>query len=281
MSGLFHANNMHYFPVAKDVFTLGLCPDIKGSALTLYVYICYLSQEQTKANIYVTNEQLMRILGMNKDTVLNARAKLEEAGFIKFTKGNTGYTYSLVNPRTGKVLVKPQKGDYEPLDFNLLNSSQLKSYYTHHVQGTMAETENGLTVRCPFHDDSSPSMQITLTDGSVWVCHSCGIGGRLIEFEQRLAKAKGESITSKEAHNRIRGVLVSTGAIESSMGLPEATYVYHSFDGKPVYEVLRYPGKKFKMRTPKAGGGTSGPGESRSLRRCCMDCEKWQQQIMS
>jgi hypothetical protein len=66
MSNVLHLNNLLYFPVPKDVFTIGRGPEIKGSPLSLYIYICFLSQEKTKAAIHITNEELLRVLGMVK-----------------------------------------------------------------------------------------------------------------------------------------------------------------------------------------------------------------------
>jgi len=250
MSGILHLNDILYFPVPKNIFNVGRCPEIKGSPLTLYLYILYLSQERTKASIYITNEELQRITGMSKNTILNARAVLEEAGFISFSKGSGGYTYILLNPETAKVLVNSLRGEYPPLDFNSLQPDQLRSYYLHHAKGEVNEGDSGIMVRCPFHDDRSPSMSINLDNGSVWHCHPCGISGRLIEFETRMAQAKRETITTSEAHKRVRAVLVSVGAIDATLGLPEAKYEYHNGNGAVVFEVLRYKGKKFRQRQP-------------------------------
>lgn len=250
MSGILHLNGLTYFPVPKNIFTLGRCPEIKGSPLTLLMYILYLSQERTKASVYITNDELLRVAGMTKNTVRSARAILEEAGFVNFTKSSNGYTYHLLNPENGKVLCSSIKGEYEPLDFNSLSPDQLRLYYTHHLKGPVTDSENGIMACCPFHDDSSPSMSIDLQNGSRWYCHPCNTGGRLVDFEMQIAIANGKTLSTDQAWKAIRKVLVSTGAIDGTLGQPEAVYPYKDAQGELLFEVLRYPGKQFKQRRP-------------------------------
>jgi hypothetical protein len=55
-----------------------------------------------------------------------------------------------------------------------------------------------LTGRCPFHDDSSPSLSIDDERG-VFYCHGCHIGGDVIEFIRKL-----KHISFKEALSDLR-----------------------------------------------------------------------------
>jgi hypothetical protein len=45
-------------------------------------------------------------------------------------------------------------------------------------------TSHRVQVRCPFHDDSSPSMTIYV-DQQKWWCHACTFGGDAIDFVRR------------------------------------------------------------------------------------------------
>jgi hypothetical protein len=54
-------------------------------------------------------------------------------------------------------------------------------------------TAEGLTLRgqgkwrqtrCPFHDDSTPSMSVNIDHGG-WRCHACGVSGDLLGFHMR------------------------------------------------------------------------------------------------
>lgn len=40
-------------------------------------------------------------------------------------------------------------------------------------------------IRCPFHDDQRPSLQL-YPDGRGWWCYVCGIGGSVVDFVGRL-----------------------------------------------------------------------------------------------
>jgi 5S rRNA maturation endonuclease (ribonuclease M5) len=250
MSGVWHKNDLTYFPLPKCVFEVGRCGRIKGSAFMLYGYACFLSQERSKATVFIRASELKDVLGMAKGTALAARAVLEEDGLMNFSRVSNGYMCHLLNPETGKPLRDSVKGDYAPLDFDALDQSQLKCYYKYHLKGLIKDTENGIMGICPFHDDSTPSLDINFKNGSVWYCHSCNLGGKLIEFETRVAKTEGDTISRTEAHKRIRKVLVSTGAIDGTLALPEAVYLYHSSDGEVLFEVLRFKEKKFAQRRP-------------------------------
>jgi len=248
MSNIVHLNNVTYFNIPKHLVTLGGYKELAGSGVKLYSYICYLVQEKSKATVFISALELEAVVGMSKGSVQAARAALEESGLIKFKRSSSGYFYTLVNMDTGKPMVNSLKGEYEVLDFNDLSCSQLMTYYKHPLRGPVKTTENGVIGCCPFHDDSTPSLAINLTNGSVWHCPACAFGGRLVDFEVKVAQNKGDTISTKEAHRRIRGVLVSTGAIDSTLGPPEAVYPYHDVDGNVLFEVLRFEGKKFKQR---------------------------------
>lgn len=46
-----------------------------------------------------------------------------------------------------------------------------------------------LTVRCPFHDDSTPSLVVWPNTQSFY-CFGCGVGGDVLEFVRRIEKVK-------------------------------------------------------------------------------------------
>jgi 5S rRNA maturation endonuclease (ribonuclease M5) len=61
-----------------------------------------------------------------------------------------------------------------------------------HALETAGAVIRGTTVKCPFHDDSSPSGSIWRDDAGVWrfKCHGCDWGGDVYDVE---AKAAGKS----------------------------------------------------------------------------------------
>lgn len=83
---------------------------------------------------------------------------------------------------------------------------------------------------CPRHDDRTPSAW---QGGGSWGCFACG-------FE--------ESVTTLAPLLGIE--LKSTNGRE-----PETAYLYHDEEGQVLFEVVRFPGKKFRQRRPNPGGG--------------------------
>lgn len=125
-----------------------------------------------------------------------------------------------------------------------------------------AGTEN--SVHCPMpehgkgHGDKHPSLSVN-TETGIWFCHAgCG-GGGLIAFEMKFSKCQ-----QKEAWKRIRDVLENHSQSEGApiwekmtpaSGQPEAIYSYTDALGKPLFQVLRLPNKKFYQRRPDGMDG--------------------------
>lgn len=58
-------------------------------------------------------------------------------------------------------------------------------YYTKHLHALRIKGE-WATARCPFHEDSNPSLSVSLTHGG-YLCHACGArGGDVLDFHRRL-----------------------------------------------------------------------------------------------
>ena len=102
---------------------------------------------------------------------------------------------------------------------------------------TVKQSGNGWTARCPAHDDRKPSLSVGVgTDGRILVhCHAgCEIEAicRELEIEQRdLFPA-----TTDHGH--------------SPRQEPSVVYDYDN-----LFQVLRYPGKKFLQRRPDGNDG--------------------------
>lgn len=88
---------------------------------------------------------------------------------------------------------------------------------------------------CPFHADGQgkpphePNLQVSERG---FFCHACGTKGGLRQLAERLG--------------------VSIPAADSS---PESTYDYRDENGDLLYQVCRYPSKKFLQRRPNRSGG--------------------------
>ncbi len=86
--------------------------------------------------------------------------------------------------------------------------------------------------RCPFHDDQHASLSVN-RDKGVWFCHACNEGGTAQDFARR----RGVEIPNRRRQD------------------PEAIYYYPDRAGKPIYRIVRGPGKKFWAERPDGKGG--------------------------
>ncbi len=60
----------------------------------------------------------------------------------------------------------------------------VQSYYTAALPGLQVRGTRGMG-RCPFHDDSNPSLSIDLVRG-LFICFGCGVKGSVYDFHMRL-----------------------------------------------------------------------------------------------
>lgn len=93
---------------------------------------------------------------------------------------------------------------------------------------------------CPAHDDTSPSLSITeAEDGNIlFYCHAgCS--------QEEVRTAVG--VEWNDLFSDQRG--------GSGKGDPEKIYPYTDKSGQLLYEVCRFPGKKFSQRRPDGNGG--------------------------
>jgi DNA primase len=73
-----------------------------------------------------------------------------------------------------------------------------KYYFQNGKQDAPRNGAEWATIKCPFHEDNSPSLRINLKSGGFF-CHGCGAkGGDIISFEMRK-----HSLPFKEALKRL------------------------------------------------------------------------------
>ena len=97
---------------------------------------------------------------------------------------------------------------------------------------------SGFVARCPAHEDSTPSLSISETEGRVLVhCHA-GCEQRAVIDELRARHLWAEQ--PREDRSRARLV---------------ASYDYRDADGALAYQVVRLDPKSFRQRRPAEGGG--------------------------
>ncbi len=78
------------------------------------------------------------------------------------------------------------------------------------------EVARGGKIRCPFHDDRHPSLQI-YKDGRGWWCYVCDMGGSVIDFVAKLY-----SLSPKEAAQKLNedfGLGLAVGSAKPTRSL--------------------------------------------------------------
>ena len=103
-----------------------------------------------------------------------------------------------------------------------------------------------ISMRCPFHDDSLPSLSINLTKG-IWHCHAganCG-GGGIVAFEERL----GDDADVTSAVMRVKEKLgITVRPKPKSKPIVESEHVYHDAQRKPLYKIVRHSDRASQRR---------------------------------
>lgn len=106
-----------------------------------------------------------------------------------------------------------------------------KAFFEAHFKGIKwGKGGEGMTI-CPFHNDRKPSLSLNHENG-LWYCHA-GCGGGTV---QELAKRIG----------------VDPPYIKP--GTPLVVYDYKDEKGRLLYQVVRYPDKRFRQRRPDGKG---------------------------
>jgi 5S rRNA maturation endonuclease (ribonuclease M5)/KaiC/GvpD/RAD55 family RecA-like ATPase len=92
---------------------------------------------------------------------------------------------------------------------------------------------------CPLPSHGGPDHRPSFTvnaEKGVWKCFTEDLGGNLQELARRLGKNPPEFLSRGPAN-------------------PERVFEYQDESGKVLYQVLRFPGKKFFQRRPDGEGG--------------------------
>ena len=100
-------------------------------------------------------------------------------------------------------------------------------------------------VRCPFHDDKTPSMTVNIKTG-MYNCFGCSASGDFINFHMKM-----KNLDFKSALNDLcKSIGVKDIKIEYKI---KETYDYFDAMGEFVSQTIRYEPKKFSQRTKVNG----------------------------
>lgn len=117
------------------------------------------------------------------------------------------------------------------------------------VDGLKPSGDNCVAGRCPFHEDSKPSLGVNLTTGA-WECFAgCGSGGA-IDYHMRRTGLKFKEALLDLGDSL--GLERPTGPQRDDRAM---TYPYRDRQGSLLYEAVRKPGKRFAQRRPDGKGG--------------------------
>lgn len=112
-------------------------------------------------------------------------------------------------------------------------AEQARRYYESRIGSEIRKQGASYMARCPFHDDTSPSMSFNFEKG-VWHCHTEHIGGGMVDFEMRFS-----GVSQGEAGATIASVLGLSKYQFSHAGVTEATYEYRDEQGRLLFQVVR------------------------------------------
>ena len=103
---------------------------------------------------------------------------------------------------------------------------------------------------CPFHDDSTPSLQVSRDFA---FCHA-----ENKKFDAIDLFALANALPAKEAIERMAKELGLTGKPGNGLGKIAAVYDYVDPGGKLLYQSVRFEPKTFRLRRRSGGGSNAG-----------------------
>jgi hypothetical protein len=124
-----------------------------------------------------------------------------------------------------------------------LTSAQKQAYFAARLPGQrLAMDGRNSSVKCPFHEDRTASLSVNADKGA-WYCHgTCKQGGGILDFEKKFSSCDDQTAWANIAE------LCGLEQPRIFNSKPEAVYPYPDEDGNPLFEKLRYPGKRFSQR---------------------------------
>jgi hypothetical protein len=183
------------------------------------------------------------------NTLSASEQTLEDTGFIRVKNGGKNRTIEILNPETSQSL-PPKGADQEPtervyyvdrgttqrklLSEEIFTPAMFESYFRKSLPRS-EEWSPGRHAFCPFHEDDTPSLEITLETGQ-FNCQAGCIGGhKLVTFEMRLL----DTDDVQEAWSSVAKKIGIT-LCPLSRGKITHKHVYRNEKGEEWYMVKRY-----------------------------------------
>ncbi|CCK82409.1 CHC2 zinc finger domain-containing protein [Desulfobacula toluolica] len=122
-------------------------------------------------------------------------------------------------------------------------------FYSHYFPQHKVLANGEWQVRCPFHDDGTPSMSVSPQTG-LFKCHGCNAQGDFIKFYMmKTGKTFKEAVVSMCEEAGIKTV-----APKQEKRRIEKTYDYLDANGEIVSQTVRFMPKSFSQRVPNGNG---------------------------
>lgn len=98
----------------------------------------------------------------------------------------------------------------------ILTFDQIRRFFEHHHPGQRIGTRNKASVKCRFHEDSTPSCTLFLDGAGGFHCNGCQAGGNVFQFQAKIA---GCSIAEAERQvAEISGATPDRGVWQAGCG---------------------------------------------------------------
>jgi hypothetical protein len=111
------------------------------------------------------------------------------------------------------------------------------------------EVGGEIKVRCPWHEDTRPSLRINPVK-AVWHCDPCAKGGDIFRFVK-----EWRGCTFSDALRFLAERAGLNGSSSASARREIATYDYTDETGALLYQVVRFEPKNFRQRRPDGADG--------------------------
>jgi DNA-binding MarR family transcriptional regulator len=232
---------------------------LSSAEVALYV-TALLRADQVRANAFANDpERLRKMSGLNrgkKGSFHRAMKSLQEKGLLRVDEEQIW----LCNPLTGEPPVIVPVAEADPANYYdkdgqpiILNSGNpealLKWVEDSLPPGEVLHPEGAdeNKLRCPFHPDPGPSLNFNAKKNT-FHCFGCGAKGTTRKLVMQLT-----GVSESEAIKQHAIAVGFDPVFEPDTGA-EVTYDYRDEHRELLYQVLRYPGKRFSQRRPTPSG---------------------------
>jgi CHC2 zinc finger/Helix-turn-helix domain len=223
--------------------------------VALYTTILFRANRERKISIANSAIQLRKLSNLSRGkagTFLRAIEALQKKCLIVADE----HQITLCDPVTGEPPVAAvdavndpanyyDSSDGKRITFNIGNPDALLKWVKASLpngEDVIEENNGEYKIKCPFHNDRTPSLNFNPSK-NIFHCFGCSAKGTIKKLVMQLT-----GIPENEAILQQSRALGVDPRFESPDSKAEAIYRYTNTEGTVLYEVLRFPGKRFSQR---------------------------------